>query len=204
MTGRPATGRAGRLALRARLATARRAVDLLDRKQRALAVELERLRVAAGRAAEEFEAASGSAARWLRRSAALDGWTGMSAALPATLAEIEIAQVVRMGVTFACDAKTVPAGDAGGTTGSSALEFTVRAHREALQAAVRLAVARRAVEALDRELLVTRHQQRALESRLVPDLERRLEELEQHLDEVEREENLRLRWAARRLTGERR
>ena len=190
------TGRAGRLALTARLATARRAVELLDRKRRALAVEGERLQLAAARAAETFEQEARAASEWLRRSMALDGRRGLSAAVPDGAAEVTIAYQATMGVRHPTRAEVrfpprlEPAG-------SSALSYTVRAHRASVVAAVQLAAAQRAATLVAAELELTRQQQRALEVRWIPKLDRRLTELEQRLDEVEREENLRLRWAAR-------
>jgi vacuolar-type H+-ATPase subunit D/Vma8 len=84
--------------------------------------------------------------------------------------------------------------------GSTALTYAVRAHREALVAAVRLAAAQRSVALVSAELALTRQQQRALELRWIPKLDRRLAELAQRLDEAEREENVRLRWAATHAT----
>jgi vacuolar-type H+-ATPase subunit D/Vma8 len=62
---------------------------------------------------------------------------------------------------------------------------------------------RRSVVLISDELALTRQQQRALEMRWIPELRRQLTVLAQRLDEAEREENLRLRWAARRRGGER-
>ncbi|TCN29611.1 vacuolar-type H+-ATPase subunit D/Vma8 [Kribbella orskensis] len=195
MSGAAATGRAGRLALTSRLATARRAVELLDRKQRALAAECERLELAAVRAAETFERVAAEASGWLRRSIALDGHRGLLAAIPPTAADVTIGYDVTMGVRHPVRADVVfaPRPD---PAGSSALAYSVQAHRTALLAAVRLAAAQRAVALVVAELALTRQQQRALETRWIPRLERRLAEVEQRLDETEREENLRLRWAA--------
>ncbi|MEI8406609.1 MULTISPECIES: V-type ATP synthase subunit D [unclassified Kribbella] len=196
MTGGPMTGRAGRLALTGRLATARRAVELLDRKQQALAVESERLQLAAARAAETFEQEARVASQWLRRSTALDGQRGLSAAIPDGTAEVIIGYQATMGVRHPTrtDVRFAPRTE---PAGSSALSYAVQAHRAAVVAAVNLAAARRAATLVADELELTRQQQRALEVRWIPKLDRRLAELEQRLDEVEREENLRLRWAAR-------
>jgi V/A-type H+-transporting ATPase subunit D len=201
MSGATATGRAGRLALTARLSTARRAVELLDRKQRALAVECERLELAAARAAETFEQESRTAANWLRRSTALDGQRGLQASTPLAAADVTIGYDVTMGVRHPTRAEIrfVPRPE---PAGSSALAYTVDAHRTALLAAVRLAAAQRAVALVAAELALTRQQQRALEQRWIPKLDRRLAEIVQRLDETEREENLRLRWAAANASRE--
>ncbi|HEU4947160.1 MAG TPA: V-type ATP synthase subunit D [Kribbella sp.] len=200
MSGKHVTGRAGRLALSARLATSRRAVELLDRKQRALAAELERLELAAARSAEAFEDRAGTAAGWLRRSTALDGQDRLTAAVAGPGAEAAIEYDTTMGVRHPIQTAVTFAD--GEPAGSSALVFMIRAHREALAAAVQVAAAQRGVALLTAELSLTRQQQRALEARWIPRLEAQLAELEQRLDEVEREENLRLRWAAAHPAGE--
>jgi V/A-type H+-transporting ATPase subunit D len=201
MSGAAATGRAGRLALTARLATARRAVELLDRKQRALAVECERLELVVVRAAETFEQESRAAASWLRRSTALDGQHALRASIPSATADVTIGYDVTMGVRHPtrADIGYAPRPE---PAGSSALAYAVRAHRTALLAGVRLAAAQRAVALVAAELALTRQQQRALEQRWIPRLERRLAEVVQRLDETEREENLRLRWAAGKAARE--
>ncbi|MGW7680887.1 V-type ATP synthase subunit D [Kribbella sp. NPDC054772] len=199
MTG-PTTGRAGRLALTGRLATARRAVELLDRKQRALAAECERLELAAGRAGEAFEQADQVATMWLRRSSSLDGQRALLDSGPGATTEVVVGYDVTMGVRHPTSAE-VEFGPEPAVVGGSALVFAMRAHRTALAAAVRLAAARRAVALVAAELALTRQQQRALQLRWIPKLERRLAELAQRLDESEREENVRLRWAARHSGG---
>ncbi|GAA1599216.1 MULTISPECIES: V-type ATP synthase subunit D [Kribbella] len=197
MTRGPATGRAGRLALTARLATARRAVQLLDRKQRALAVECERLELIAGRAAEDFGRKARTATEWLRRSAALDGERTLLNSMPEATVEVRIGYEVTMGVRHPTSA-VVAFGPEQSVAGSSALVHALRAHRTALTAAVQLAAARRSVVLVSEELALTRQQQRALELRWIPKLEQQLTVLVQRLDESEREENVRLRWAAGR------
>jgi vacuolar-type H+-ATPase subunit D/Vma8 len=174
---------------------------LLDRKQRALAVEGERLELAAARAAEIFERESRAAASWLRRSTALDGHRGVNASAPLVAAQVTIGYDVTMGVRHPTSAEVrfPPRSE---PAGSSALAYTVEAHRTALLAAVRLAAARRAVALVAAELALTRQQQRALDQRWIPKLERRLAEVVQRLDETEREENLRLRWAAANASQE--
>lgn len=80
--------------------------------------------------------------------------------------------------------------------GSSALAFAVRAHREALEVAVRLAAADRAIALLGAELAATRSRQRAVENRWIPRLEAELDEIRRRLEEQEMEETLRVHWAA--------
>lgn len=197
MTSGSVTGRAGRLALTAKLATARRAVELLDRKQRALAVECERLELVAARAADDFERKARTAALWSRRCVALDGQRSLLDSRPEATIEVAVGYDVTMGVRHPTSAE-VTFGPEPELAGSSALVHAMRSHREALAAGVHLAAARRSVVLVSDELAVTRQQQRALELRWIPEVEKQLTVLVQRLDESEREENVRLRWAARR------
>lgn len=190
-----ATGRAGKVRVERRLRTARHGAALLDRKQRIMADELDRLRLYAEGVREEWDVAAREAARWLRRAAALDGATAVETAAPGAPATFEVRWGVAMGVTYPAEAVcTVPEGPAPG--GSSALAFAVRAHREALEVAVRLAAADRAIALLGAELAATRSRQRAVENRWIPRLEAELDEIRRRLEEQEMEETLRVHWAA--------
>ncbi len=198
MSTATASGRAGRLRLRRRLAAAQRASDLLDRKGRILAGELERLELVAQRAEAEWERRAEHAAGWLGRSAALDGQRGLAAATPSAPATVQVERNNAMGVDYPVHATVTPP-DGPVRPGSSALAYTIAAHHEALEAAVLHGVAARAVAVLKAELAATRSRQRAIENRWVPRLEEGLRTLETQLDELDREENVRLRWAATRL-----
>jgi len=190
-----ASGRAGRLRLRHQLAVAGRASELLDRKQRILAAELERLELLASRTREEWEHAARPASSWLQRSAALDGQRGLAAATPRAQARVQVEFGGAMGVRYPVHA-TVTLPDEPVRAGSSALVFTTEAHRRALEGAVRHAAASRAVGLLVDQLAQTRARQRAIDNRLIPRLEQALSDLEAQLDELDREENVRLHWAA--------
>ena len=76
------------------------------------------------------------------------------------------------------------------------MSYASVAHRSALTAAVRHAAAARAVLLVSAELAATRTRKRAVEKRWVPRLEGQLLAIRRQLDEQEREEGLRLRWAA--------
>lgn len=194
----PTTGRAGRLRLRRRLDVARRASELLDRKQRILTGELDRLELESRRTGDEWQRAAGEAATWLQRSAALDGQRGLAAAAPVASASVTVEYGEAMGVRYPVHA-TVQPPDEPVRSGSSALGFAVEAHRRALAAAVRHAAVLRAHALLAAELDHTRARQRAIENRWIPRLEDELRTLEAQLDEMDREENVRVRWAAERL-----
>jgi len=183
--------------LERRLQTARHGAELLDRKRRIMVNELERLRLRADRSRQEWEDRAREAAVWLQRAAALDGRERIGAASPASAAEVELTWGAAMGVAFPEEAQCQPpvAPPAGG---SSALSYAVVAHRSALIAAVQHAAAQRAVLLVSAELAVTRTRQRAVEKRWIPRLEEDLMAIRRQLDEQEREEGLRLRWAAGR------
>jgi vacuolar-type H+-ATPase subunit D/Vma8 len=198
----PPTGRSGRLRLVHRIEMARRGCDLLERKQRVLAGERSRLRLATRRSGEEFDDAAGQAARWLRRAQGLDGAERVAAVAPAEPAVVRVTWQVAMGVTYPQDAVVeLPAIEP--TAGSSALVLTVDAHRRALVAAARHAATERALALVEVELEATRSRQQAIERRLLPRLEEELRRLESQLDELELQESVRLRWAARRQDARR-
>jgi len=177
-----------------RLQTARHGAQLLDRKQRIMAHELERLQLLAGRSRQEWQDRARQAMVWLQRAAALDGRQRIEAASPTRAAEIEVQWGSAMGVAYPegalCEPPAVP--PAGG---SSALYYAAAAHRLALSAAVRHAALRRAVLLVSAEVAATRTRQRAVEKRWVPRLEGELLAIRRQLDEQELEEGLRLRWA---------
>lgn len=200
MSPATASGRAGRLRLQRQLAAATRASDLLDRKRRIVADELDRLRLLADRTAAEWEAAALDAATWLQRCSALDGQRALDAARPAAVAVVEVTLGGAMGLHYPLDAQVSPVGPPA-RTGSSALVHTAGAHTRALQAAARHAAVSEAVRRLTRELAHVRARQRAIDHRWIPPLTAALRTLEAQLDEADREENVRLRWAAR-LTSE--
>jgi vacuolar-type H+-ATPase subunit D/Vma8 len=200
MSTAAATGRAGRLRLRRQLIVAARASELLDRKKRILAGELGRLELLASRTGTQWDLAARQAAIWLHRSAALDGQRGLAAATPQSGAILSVAFDSAMGVRYPVHA-TVSVPDDATRAGSSALAMATQTHRRALEAACRHAATTRAVALLAAELAHTRARQRAIDNRWIPRLHDALGRLESQLDELDREENLRLHWAAGKSTG---
>lgn len=190
-----ATGRAWKVRVERRLRTARHGAALLDRKQRIMADELDRLHLYAEAVRGEWESAAREAASWLRRAAALDGATALEAAVPVAPATVEVRWGVAMGVTHPVDAVCVLTEEVSGG-GSSALAYATRAHREALVIGVRYAAVERAIALLTAELATTRTRQRAVENRWIPRLEDELARLHRRLEEQELEETLRVHWAA--------
>jgi vacuolar-type H+-ATPase subunit D/Vma8 len=188
-------GRAGRARLEKRLATASHGALLLDRKDRILADELERLRLQEDRAREEWERCAREAAIWLVRTAALDGRARIASAAPAELAEVVVTWGGAVGVAYPEEVSCTPP-VAPPSGGSSALTFSAAAHRAAVRAGVRYAGVRRAIALISAELSATRVRRRAIEQRWIPRLQDNLTTVRHELDEQELEETLRLRWAS--------
>lgn len=184
-------GRAGRLWLRRRLATAERGHDLLQRKLHVLLGEHERLAREAGRTREEWIAAYREADTWLLR-AALAG--GRRSLVPAPgLADVTVFWRQVMGVRHperaTCDLPAPPAT----LPGSAALVEARTACRTTLRAAVRHAAAQEAERVLAAEITATRGRVRALERRWIPRLTAAMTAIDLALDEAERFDAARLR-----------
>ncbi|HET8660851.1 MAG TPA: V-type ATP synthase subunit D [Micromonosporaceae bacterium] len=196
-------GRAGRLWLRRRLATAEHAVDLLDRKVRILRAEQEQLRVLAGRTGAEWQARCREAERWLARAAALGGereilLASVATTAPGAEADVEWGSV--MGARFPVRAHCrlpQPSGQER-APGTAALDEAVAAYRESVVAGLAHAVAREAYRVVDAEVAETRRRLRALNDRWLPRLGAAARDLNERLEENERAETTRIRWAAAR------
>jgi vacuolar-type H+-ATPase subunit D/Vma8 len=103
-----------------------------------------------------------------------------------------------MGMRYPVEARCrLPeAGEGDRSPGGAALVEAVGAYRAAVRAAAGYAVAVGACRALDAEVAQTRHTLRALTRGRIPQLEAALHEATARLDESERAELVRLRWAA--------
>jgi V/A-type H+-transporting ATPase subunit D len=195
-------GRAARLWLLHRIDTARRGYDVLDEKRRALLREEEQARVRAGEAERAWAESAAEARRWLLRASVLAGERPLRLArsYAGGPAEVELTWRNTLGVVnpAAAALSLPPPGRSAAFVGTSALVLAAEAHRRALEAAARLAVARETHERVAAELERTVRRLRAIERRWLPRHEGALESLELRLDEEEREESLRLRWARHR------
>jgi len=100
---------------------------------------------------------------------------------------------VRYPAEAACDVPEVSDADRG--PGTTALVEAAAAYRAAVQAAAAHAVAAAACRTVDAEVTATRRRLRAIADRWVPRLETALRELSGRLEETERAESVRLRWA---------
>jgi V/A-type H+/Na+-transporting ATPase subunit D len=189
-------GRAGRIWLVRRLATARRGADLLDRKLRILQIELARLQAAAAQTAADWDQCQADAQTWLLRAALLGGERAIRLAGDGQTADVRVSYVTTMGIrhpeTAAC---TIPPT---ATWDSPVVASARQAHRTALEAAARHAAATAAVRLVDDEVRATRYRLRAVQDRWIPRLEQALAEVTFTIEELERADAARLRLAARR------
>jgi vacuolar-type H+-ATPase subunit D/Vma8 len=94
-----------------------------------------------------------------------------------------------------------PAPDFVALGGGSSVALAAGAHVEAVRVAAECAAARAALDAIAAELTATTRRQRAIERRWIPEHEAALHRLELALDEREREDIARVRWALDRRGG---
>jgi V/A-type H+/Na+-transporting ATPase subunit D len=184
-------GRAGRLWLVRRLAVARRAAGLLDRKLQVLVAELERLRAAAEQTGADWDAACRDAERWLLRAVLLGGERAVRLAGDVAGADVTVTYAVTMGARHPAGAEC-RVGRAEGWEGA-AVAMARQAHQVALTAAVRHAAAAAAVAVIEAETTATRYRLRAVRDRWIPRLSEALAEVEFSLEELERADTARLR-----------
>ncbi len=194
LTARVPPGRAGRMWLRRRLATAERGRDQLDRKLRILVPERQRLRIRADRRREEWHAASAEAQTWLLRASLLGGQDAIRGAAPPDLVDITVRWTSSMGLAYPDDVTLVSSGrDLPTLPGNAAIAPAATAFRAALLAGARAAAADEAVRRLEAEIAVTRRRMRALDKRWLPWLRDALAALELSLEQAEQEDSVRLR-----------
>ena len=195
-------GRAGRIWLVGRLEIARRGAELLDRKRQALLRERRRVRGEAEAAQEAWQQAAAVAATWSSRAAILDGAARLEllARHARTPAWLQLSWRNLMGARLptieSLAAPDPPSLSAFG--GSSAAVLAGHACADAAVAAARYAVARRAELELSVELQRASRRLRALQERWIPQHEAALAQLDLVLDESQREQAARARWATRR------
>ena len=188
-------GRAARLWLLARLDVARRAADLLERKERLLRSEADRLGQLATRTARRWATSCRDAERWTGRAVLVGGREALRHTDPPASAELGWRNT--MGLSYPDEAACRLSGDPPVASANPALGPAVTANRRALEAAVEHAAADYALARVTAELATTRRRRRALTERWIPELERTLASVESRLEELEREEHVRVRWALR-------
>ena len=195
-------GRAGRIWLGRRLDVARRADDVLDQKRRALRRALDDAERLCDQARAEWEPVAGAAERWWHRAAILAGERVLDLALHAVErpARLRLTWKHTLGIEHPDEPRVdVPPAPAFPVGGSAALAYAAQAHGRALDAAAQLGAAQLVRDRTATELARTTLRLRALERRWIPAHEQALHELELALDERDREEAARTRWAIRRI-----
>lgn len=185
-------GRAGRLLLDRKLAGARRAADLLDRKLRILQAELRELSEQATRTEHEWHLRSAEAERRLLAAALLGGERAIALATGPSYADVRIDYAVTIGVRRPAAVQYVPPPGFDPWAGPHVAQAR-QAHREALSAAVEHAAAASAVRIVEAEVVATRYRLRAISYRLIPNLEQARTEVMLAIDELERADDARLR-----------
>lgn len=189
---------ADRLRLLERLELATRAAELLHSKEEALERERVRLEGHATRAREEWtQRCSDASARLLRaRMLGASDELAHLVTVGAPPASIEPHWQTSMGIAYPGSVDCSP-GAAPTVTSTAALRPAIDAYGRALQAAAKHAAASLAARRLEAELADTRRRRRAIEDHLQPSLEHELHRLDLHLDELDRDEALRVRMATR-------
>ncbi len=191
-------GRAGRLWLLHRIDSGRRGHEVLDQKRQALVREELRLRGEVERAEAEWRSSAAEAAAWLRRAAMLGGERalGLASFYAGGPAEVELVWRNTLGVVHPGEARVSLGEGKPPFAGTPALVPAAAAHRHALEAAARFAAAKASHEAIAAELALTARRLRTIERRWLPSHEGALQALALRLDEEDREESARIRWAA--------
>ena len=191
-------GRAGRLWLVQRLVVARRAADLLDRKLRVLAAELDRARATAESTAREWDITCRAAQRRLLLAVLVGGERAVRLAAGRADAQVTITYTVTMGARHPADAQYT-VGEPEGWDGAAVAEAR-RAHRAALAAAARHAAAAATLAVIEAEATATRYRLRAVRDRWIPALSQALVQVQFALEEMERDDAARLRIVRREPT----
>ncbi len=208
MAERVPPGRAGRLWLLGRLASARRSVELLDRKRKLLQREDVRLSALCDQTRARWETACADAERWGLRATVLGGASDVAraAAAVAGRASVDLTWRNTMGVPHPdvsrSEPAVLPSQDA--AAANAAVAPAAAAYRRALEAAVAHAAADMSRRVVNAELRATERRQRAIERHRLPALEEDLARLELRLDELERDERVVVRWAQQRRLESRR
>jgi V/A-type H+-transporting ATPase subunit D len=196
-------GRAGRMWLKRRLVVAARGADLLEQKLRILVGEEQNFAMLVEQTEAEWDDAARDLERWTLRASLLSGERGLRLAGDGAYAEVEVRWRLTMGVRYpadvSCEQPRRSAADA--VPDNTALLHAVAAAERAVRAGLAQAVAAAALTAVRREIVSTRRQLRAVRQRWTPRLEAAGRALTIALDDQERDEGIRLHWAAQPPRG---
>lgn len=198
-------GRAGRVWLQRRLTLAEASASLLEQKLKVLRAEEGHYRLLAQRSKEEWERSCRSAESALVRASLIGGQRGLRAGIDGSPAEVSVTWAIKMGTRHPETAECRWAD--GGSDAAGLPDVAVigarRQLRDAAEAAVRHAAAQEAYDSISREVALTSHRLRAVQDRWLPRLNEAMRVLDLALDENERAEGTRLRWASAELEKKR-
>jgi len=195
---KPPPGRAGRLWLVRRLEVARRGADVLEQKRRALLRERQRLARLLESAENEWTRCAQEAVDMNARALALTGERRLRLAAAHIRERAELSVVRRTVLGTASpelEALRLPGTDGLAALGGPAVAIAAAVHGRALHAAAAYAAIRAGHEAVTAELAATNRRLRAIERRWIPQHEQALARLDFTLDESERDDIARVRWA---------
>lgn len=194
-------GRSGRVWLQRRLGMARQSAGLLQQKLQVLRAEQSRYALLVQHTAPEWERSCREAETWLLRGALLGGQRAVQISTEGPTASVAVTWRTEMGTRHPDETSCTWVAPLYEVVRGTALNEAAAAYRTALEAGARHGAAEAALEALTEEVAATAHRLRAVEQRWLPRLEGALRELELQLDEAERVEGARLRWALREQEG---
>jgi V/A-type H+/Na+-transporting ATPase subunit D len=190
-------GRAGRLWLERRLATTEHADELLKEKLAILNQEEHRLAQRAAEAAAEWRRLCAESETWALRAALLSGRRALRIASSGitSLADITVGFTIGIEHPVSGEVHVTRQPDVP-VVGTAAVPQAAEAARAAVEAALSAAVAAAALSTLRAEMASTRRTLRAVEQRWIPRLSSALRDVRLELEEQERAESVRHRWAA--------
>lgn len=205
MAIKPPPGRAGRAWLLRRLDAGRRGAEVLDHKRQALLRERERLAALLDRTEREWDEHAREAAAANARALTLVGERRLrlAAVHSRDRAELTILRRSILGTNAPEVAEVrLPRPFDVAAIGGPAVAVAAAAHRRALEAAAAFAAVRAGYTAVQAELRTTNRRLRAIERRWLPQHEQALARLDLSLDESERDDIARVRWALTPRAGE--
>jgi vacuolar-type H+-ATPase subunit D/Vma8 len=170
-------------------------VEVLDQKRQALLREQQRLAEDLAGIARAWDLKAREATTRNDRALALAGERRLRLAALHTPVECRVEVAWRTVFPAAASVGFGPAPDLVALGGGAGVALAARAHAEAVTAAAAAAAAQAAYDAVTAELTATTRRQRAIERRWIPSHEEELHRLGLALDEREREDIARVRWA---------
>ncbi len=191
--------------LKQRIKLARKGRDILKRKLDALIAELQKYLEAAKDARREFNEAYDNAKKKMDLAIAYDGLAAIKATALGSLMNLDVSLKPKniMGI-WVPEISYEISGNLGGVsplTVSTRIHEASQAYREAVEKAMALVEAEMIVKKLLLEIDATKRKVNALDYKLIPDLEDAKSFISLHLEELEREDFVRLKKVAGKTSG---